>query len=435
MLDIRLFREQPELVKEGLRRAGADPEDVDRVRALDERVRQLKTEAEAKKAALNAASKEMGKILPEAREAKRAELRNLGDRIREMDEQRAEVERALQNLLLEIPNLPDARVPPGKDENDNVVVRAAGAPREFDFKPRPHWEVGAALGILDIERGIKVSGSRFYVLRGLGAALQRALIAWMLDVHIVQHGCLEIYPPFAVKQECLVGTGQLPKFADNLYHDVEDDFWMVPTAEVPVTNLHRDEILEAEALPLHYVAYTPCFRREKMSAGRDVRGIKRGHQFDKVEMVTLCAPETSDAELETLIANAEDICKGLEIPYRVVLVCAGEKGEFNALQYDIEMYAPASKGEEGGEWLEVSSCSNFGDYQARRASLRYRPAPGVRPEFLHTLNGSGLALPRVMIAILENYQNADGSVTIPAVLRPYLNGREAITKEEQSPRS
>ncbi|HZT44098.1 MAG TPA: serine--tRNA ligase [Chthonomonadaceae bacterium] len=435
MLDIRLFREQPEFVKEGLRRAGSDPEDVDRVRELDERVRLLKTEAEARKAELNAASKEMGKVPPEAREAKRAELRDLGDRIREMDEQRAEVERTLQNLLLEIPNLPDERVPPGKDEHDNVIVRTVGTPREFNFKPRPHWEVGADLGILDIERGIKVSGSRFYVLRGMGAALQRALIAWMLDVHIQKHGCLEIYPPFAVKHECLVGTGQLPKFADNLYHDVEDDFWMVPTAEVPVTNLHRDELLDAETLPRRYVAYTPCFRREKMSAGRDVRGIKRGHQFDKVEMVTLCTPETSDAELDTLIANAEDICKGLEIPYRVVLVCAGEKGEFNSLQYDIEMYAPASKGEEGGEWLEVSSCSNFRDYQARRANLRYRPAPGARPEFLHTLNGSGLALPRVMIAILENCQNADGSVTIPAVLRPYLHGRETITREEQSPRS
>ena len=452
MLDIRLFREQPEFVKAGLRRAGADPEDVDRVRDLDERIRALKTETESKKAERNTASKALGQASPEEREAKRAELRALGDRITELDAQLADLERELNILLLEIPNLPDARVPDGKDERDNHIERLnfpnrvflpyvekkqGGAPfmqtREpelwpFDFEPKPHWEIGANLGILDIERGIKVSGSRFYVLKGMGAALQRALIAWMLDVHIRNHDCTEVYPPFAIKRECLVGTGQLPKFEDNLYHDVEDDFWMVPTAEVPVTNLHRDEILEADALPLHYVAYTPCFRREKMSAGRDVRGIKRGHQFDKVEMVTLCTPETSDAELDRLVANAEEICKELEIPYRVVLVCTGEKGEFNSLQYDLELYAPASKGEEGGEWLEVSSCSNFRDYQARRANLRYRPSAGAKPEFLHTLNGSGLALPRVMIAILENYQNPDGSVTIPTALRPYLHGREVITK-------
>src|SRR5579884_4465968 len=356
MLDIRLFREQPEFVKEGLRRAGSDPEDVDRVRELDERVRLLKTEAEARKAELNAASKEMGKVPPEAREAKRAELRDLGDRIREMDEQRAEVERTLQNLLLEIPNLPDERVPPGKDEHDNVIVRTVGTPREFNFKPRPHWEVGADLGILDIERGIKVSGSRFYVLRGMGAALQRALIAWMLDVHIQKHGCLEIYPPFAVKHECLVGTGQLPKFADNLYHDVEDDFWMVPTAEVPVTNLHRDELLDAETLPRRYVAYTPCFRREKMSAGRDVRGIKRGHQFDKVEMVKLCTPETSDAELSSLLDNAEDVCRRLGFAWRVVQMCTGDLSFTAAIKFDVEVWAPGC-----GEWLEVSSCSSFGD--------------------------------------------------------------------------
>jgi len=429
MLDIRLFREQLDTVKAGLQKMGVAPEEVERVRSLDERVRALKTEAETKKAEMNAASKALGKASPEEREARRAELRALGDTIAGLDAQRAEVETVLQNLLLTLPNLPDPRVPVGTSDADNVLVRAVGTPRAFDFAPKPHWEIGENLGILDIERGVKISGSRFYVLKGLGAALQRALITWMLDVHIEQQGYTEIYPPFVVKQECLVGTGQLPKFADNQYHDVEDDFWLVPTAEVPVTNLHRDEILDADALPIHYVAYTPCFRREKMSAGRDVRGIKRGHQFDKVEMVKLCAPETSDAELESLVDNAEDICRALEIPYRVMLVCTGEKGDFNALQYDLEMYAPASKGEEGGEWLEVSSCSNFRDYQARRANIRFRPQPGAKPEFVHTLNGSGLALPRVVIAILENYQNADGSVTIPTVLRPYMHGREAITKK------
>lgn len=428
MLDIRLFREQPEFVKAGLERVGADAADVDRVRDLDERVRALKTEAETKKAELNAANKTMGKASPEEREIKRAELRALGDSISELDAQRAEVERELQTLLLNIPNLPHESVPYGKDDSENVVIRTVGSPRAFDFKPKPHWELAANLGILDIERGVKISGSRFYVLKGAGAALQRAIIAWMLDLHIQKHGYTEIYPPFVVKEECLYGTGNLPKFGDNLYHDVEDDFWLVPTAEVPVTNLHRDELLEGAALPLKYVAYTPCFRREKMSAGRDVRGIKRGHQFDKVEMVKLVAPETSDAELESLVDNAEDVCRGLEIPYRIVQICTGDLSFTAANKLDVELYAPASKGEEGAEWLEVSSCSNFRDFQARRANLRYRPAPGAKPEFVHTLNGSGLALPRVMIAVLENYQNADGSVTIPTVLRPYLHCQETITK-------
>jgi seryl-tRNA synthetase len=428
MLDIRLIREQPDFIKAGLAKMGVPPEDVDRLRELDERVRALKTEAETSKAELNAASKAMGAkgITPAERDAKRAELRALGDRISEMDAQRSEVEQTLNSLLLEIANIPDERVPIGTSEADNILVRQIGALREFDFTPKPHWELGEKLGILDIERGIKISGSRFYVLKAAGAALQRALIAYMLDVHVHQHGYTEIYPPFVVKRECLVGTGQLPKFADNQYHDVEDDFWLVPTAEVPVTNLHRDEILDAADVPKHYVAYTPCFRREKMSAGRDVRGIKRGHQFDKVEMVKLCAPADSDTELESLLDNAEDICRGLELPYRVVLVCTGEKGDFNSMQYDLEVYSPASKGDEGGEWLEVSSCSNFRDFQARRANLRFRPEPGAKPEFLHTLNGSGLALPRIMIAILENYQNADGSVTVPTVLRPFLRNLEKI---------
>jgi len=426
MLDIRLFREQPEFVKAGLEKAHSDPGFVDQVRELDDRVRALKTEAEAKKAELNTANKSMGQISADEREGRRAELRVVGDAIQQLDAQRTVEERALNKLLLEIPNLPDERMPAGADESANVVTRTEGSPRVFDFKPKPHWELGEKLGILDIERGVKVSGSRFYVLKGAGAALQRALIAYMLDMHIRQHGYTEIYPPFVVKQECLVGTGQLPKFEDNLYHDVEDDFWLVPTAEVPVTNLHRDEILGPAALPIHYVAYTPCFRREKMSAGRDVRGIKRGHQFDKVEMVKLCSAETSDAELDSLLDNAEDVCRGLEIPYRIVQVCAGDKGFSNVMQYDVEMYAPASKGDEGAEWLEVSSCSNFRDFQARRANLRYRPEHGAKPEFVHTLNGSGLALPRTMIAVMENYQNADGSITIPGGLRSYMGGRERI---------
>jgi seryl-tRNA synthetase len=426
MLDIRLFREQPDVVRAGLEKMGMSPAIVEEICGLDDQVRALKTDVEAKKAQMNAANKAMGKATPEERETRRAELRAVGDSIGVMDARRSEVERALQQRLLEIPNLPHEKVPVGADDRDNVVLRTIGTPREFDFAPKPHWELGEKLGILDLERGVKISGSRFYVLRGAGAALQRALITWMLDLHIEKHGYTEVYTPFVVKEECLYGTGNLPKFADNLYHDVEEDFWLVPTAEVPVTNLHRDELLEASILPVCYVAYTPCFRREKMSAGRDVRGIKRGHQFDKVEMVKLCTPETSDAELDALLDNAEDVCRALEIPYRVVQVCTGDKTFSSAITYDLELYAPASKGDEGAEWLEVSSCSNFRDFQARRANLRYRPEPGAKPEFVHTINGSGLALPRVMIAILENYQNADGSITIPPVLRPYLHNRESI---------
>ena len=428
MLDIRLFREQLDEVKRGFTRMGFDTAEADRIVGMDESVRALKTEAETMQAELNAASKLMGAkgITPEERDAKRAELRALGDKISEVNARRAEAEEELKTALLYTPNLPDSRVPDGKTEEDNVLVREVGTKREFAFTPKPHWELGTALNILDFDRGVKISGTRFYVLKGAGAALQRALIAFMLETHTMQHGYTEIYPPFMVKEECLYGTAQLPKFADNHYHDAEEDFWLVPTAEVPVTNLHRDEILEGANLPIHYVAYTPCFRREKMSAGRDVRGIKRGHQFDKVEMVKLVAPETSSEELEKLLNDAESICKALELPYRVLLVCTGEKGDFNTMQYDIEVFAPTAKGAEGGEWLEVSSCSNFGDFQARRTNLRYRPEPGAKPEFVHTLNGSGLALPRIMIAVLENYQNEDGSITVPAVLRPYLGGREKI---------
>src|SRR5213594_1228420 len=317
--------------------------------------------------------------------------------------------------MLEVPNLPHPDVPVGPDESANVVVRTVGEPRRFDFPALAHWDLGPQLGVIDFERGVKISGSRFYVLRGAGAKLQRALIQWMVDLHAQEHGYTEIYPPAMVKRECLVGTGNLPKFGDNLYRDAEEDYWFVPTAEVPVTNLYRDEVLEAGRLPIHHVAYSPCFRREKMSAGRDVRGIKRGHQFDKVEMVKFVEPATSDAELDTLVDNAEDVCRRLAIPHRVVQMCTGDLSFVAAIKYDVEMWAPGCQ-----EWLEVSSCSNFRDFQARRARIRYRPAPGAKPELVHTLNGSGLALPRVMIAVLETYQGPDGSVTIPAVLRSYV---------------
>ena len=427
MLDIRLIREQTEFVREGVRRVGGDPALVDRVVALDEERRRLETEIGVLRNQRNVGSKEIGKLSDGAeREAQKARMREIGARISELEAALSGVNAEQQQVMLHIPNLPHPKTPDGKDESENVVIRVVGEPRRFDFEPRPHWDLGAALGILDIDRGVKIAGSRFYVLKGLGAALQRALITWFLDLHIREHGYTEVYPPFVVREQCLVGTGNLPKFGDNLYHDAEEDFWLIPTAEVPVTNLHRDEILDAADLPRKYVAYTPCFRREKMSAGRDVRGIKRGHQFDKVEMVKVCTPETSEAELMALLDNAEDVCRGLGIPYRIVQMCAGDLSFVSAIKYDVEMWAPAC-GENGGEWLEVSSCACFTDFQARRANIRYRPEPGAKPEFCHTINGSGLALPRTLIAVLENYQNADGSVTVPEVLRPYLHGLERIT--------
>ena len=289
------------------------------------------------------------------------------------------------------------------------------------FEPKPHWDLGTALDIIDFDRGVKLSGTRFYVLKGAGARLQRALITWMLDLHTQKHGYTEIYPPYMVKSEVLVGTGNLPKFGENLYHDAEEDFWWIPTAEVPVTNLYRDEILDGALLPIKHVAYTPCFRREKMSSGRDVRGIKRGHQFDKVEMVKFVRPEDSMDELLTLLDNAEDVARGLKIPHRVVQMCTGDLSFVAAAKYDVELWAPGCQ-----EWLEVSSCGLFTDFQARRANIRFRREPGGKPEFVHTLNGSGLALPRVMIAVLETYQNADGTVTVPEVLLPYMGGIKAL---------
>jgi len=426
MLDIRIIREQTAMVKEAMRKLGAEDAPIDRVLELDEARRALLTEVETLRSRRNAGSKEIGRLMREGKraeaEALKAEMSAINQRIPELEERLRQVETELQDTLLRIPNLPHPKVPTGRDESENVVVRTEGEPRSFDFEPLPHWDLGPALCILDFERGVKISGTRFYVLKGLGARLQRALITWMIDLHVNEHGYTEVYPPFVVKQECLVGTGQLPKFADNLYHDVEDDFWCVPTAEVPVTNLYRDEILPPGSLPIYHVAYTPCWRREKMSAGRDVRGIKRGHQFDKVEMVKIVEPYTSDEELEKLVDNAEDVCRRLGIPHRVVQMCTGDLSFTAAMKYDVEMWAPGCR-----EWLEVSSCSNFMDFQARRANIRYRPAPGARPEFVHTLNGSGLALPRVMIAILENYQQKDGSVIVPEVLRPYMGGVEVIS--------
>ncbi len=425
MLDLTLIREKPDFVKAEVRKLNAEAP-IDQIVELDQQRRTLLVEVEGLRQERNVVSKQIGKMKdPSERQAKIAEMRQVADRITELDEALRRVEAELEEAMLWVPNLPHVSVPVGPDEEHNLLVRQEGEPRSFDFEPLPHWDLGPELGIIDFERGVKLSGSRFYLLRGAGARLQRALIAWMLDVHVRQHGYVEVYPPYMVREEILVGAAQLPKFADNIYHDAEEDFWWIGTAEIALTNMHRDEILNGDDLPLKYVAYTACFRREKMSAGRDVRGIKRGHQFDKVEMYKFSRPETSYDELEGLVREAEAVCQALEIPYRLVEMCTGDLGFQASKKYDLELWAPGC-----GEWLEVSSVSNCEDFQARRANVRFRREKGAKPEFVHTLNGSGLALPRVMIAVLENYQRADGSVVVPPVLRPYTGGLDVIDKAE-----
>ena len=415
MLDIRIIREQPDVVREALGRRQMDPAVVDAILTLDTKRRTNGAELETRRAQRNAKSKEIGRMQDGAeREALKQEVVEINKMIDLRESQAKELDARLQEYLAQVPNTPDADVPYGKDDSENVVIKTIGEPRKFEFEPLPHWDLGTALGIIDFERGTKLAGSRFYVLSGAGARLQRAVIQWMLDVHLAQ-GYREQYLPFMVKEQSVYGSGQLPKFRDNLYHDIERDAWFVPTAEVPLTGLHSNEILDGDKLPLHYVAYTPCFRKEPMSAGKDVRGIKRGFQFDKVEMYKFCLPENSEAELEVLREDAEAICKGLEIPYRVKILCTGDIGFAARKTYDLEMWAPGCN-----EWLEVSSCSNVGDFQARRANIKFRRERGAKTEFLHTLNGSGLALPRTMIAIMENYQQKDGSITVPEVLRPYI---------------
>ena len=421
MLDLNLIREQPELVRTALKNRQMDVAPVDDILRLDEKRRGLLIQVETLKAERNAVSKEIGKMKDAAeREKKIGAMREVGDRISAFDKEVAEVEAELHAVTSTIPNIPDERTPIGASEDENVVLRTIGQLPEFDFEPKPHWDLGPALGIIDFERGTKITGSRFYILNGAGARLQRALIAFMLDLHIRQ-GYTEKYLPFMVKTATVFGAGQLPKFADNLYKDHEEDFYFVPTAEVPLTGVHMDEILDEAQLPLLYTAYTPCFRREKMSAGRDVRGIKRGHQFDKVEMYMYAKPEESDALLERMLADAEAVCTTLGFTYRVKQLCTADIGFGAAITYDLEVWAPGCN-----EWLEVSSISNDRDFQARRANIKYRPADGGKTRFLHTLNGSGLALPRTLIAVLENNQLADGSVVVPEVLRPWMGGVDVI---------
>lgn len=426
MLDLRMLRKRLDYVKERLALRGVDI-DWDSFLKLDEERLQLIQRVEAMRS-------EQNRMTDRIAEAKRrgedpsdliAQMRALSSQIKDLEQQLREKEEALRGFLLRIPNLPHESVPVGDGPEDNVEVRRWGEPPRFDFEPRPHWEIGERLGILDFARGAKLAGSRFTLYRGLGALLERALINFMLDLHTKEHGYVEVLPPFMVKGEVMEGTGQLPKFADDLFKVEGMDLYLIPTAEVPVTNIHREEILEEDQLPLKYVSYTPCFRKEAGSHGRDVRGIIRQHQFNKVELVKITTPETSYEELESMVRDAEEVLRRLGIHYRVVELCTGDLGFSAAKTYDIEVWLPGL-----GEYKEISSCSNCEDFQARRAQIRFRRRGKKGTELVHTLNGSGIAVGRTVVTILENYQQPDGSVLIPEVLRPYMGGVERITPEK-----
>jgi seryl-tRNA synthetase len=422
MLDIRLLREDPDKVRQALQNRNEETGVIESALELDEQRRKLLVEKEQLQARRNELSKQVPKAKdPAERTALIEESKQIGPRIAELDGQTAEVEEALRGVLLKIPNVPSDTTPVGNDAEENVLIRTCGEPRHFAFPPLAHWDIGLRLGMIDFERAGKISGSRFYVLTGVGARLERALINFMLDTHVVDQDYTELFPPFLVNEASMRGTGQLPKFAEDMYRLADDDLYLNPTAEVPVTNLHRDEILDAAQLPINYSAYTACFRREAGSAGRDVRGVIRVHQFNKVELVKFAAPETSYDELEKLTNDAEAVLQRLNLPYRVMALCTGDLGFSAAKTYDLEVWFP-----EQGVYREISSCSNFEDFQARRANIRYRPGPDEKPRFVHTLNGSGVAVGRTWAAILENFQQADGSVIIPGALRPYMGGLEVI---------
>jgi seryl-tRNA synthetase len=472
MLDIALIREKPDWVKDQLRHLNDEAASarIDAILDLDQKRRALLVEVEAIKANRNKLNKQMGRFRgnkklspaeviggaqaavsalnagdidgylaalenPEpaanpapsenavnaALNALTDAMKGLSSRVYDLDDQIREVETELDDHMLWIPNMPHETVPVGMSEEENILWEAEGTMREFDFEPQPHWDLGPELDIIDFERGVKLSGTRFYILKAMGARLYRAMISWLLDVHVEQHGYTEIYPPYMVHEEAMYGSAQFPKFRENVYFDTEADLYMLPTAEVALTNMHADEIFEEEQLPLYYVSHTPCFRREKMSAGRDVRGIKRVHQFEKVEMYKFTTPEQSYDELESMVQAAENVCRMLGIPFRRNEMCTGDLGFSASKKFDLEMWAPGCQ-----EWLEVSSVSNTEAFQARRANIRYRPADGGRPRHVHTLNGSGLGMVRTLIAVMENYQQADGSIVIPDVLRPYMGGLDVI---------
>lgn len=433
MLDIKNIRENPGKYRTALQNRGQDAEVIDRLLGLDESRRKRVTETDTLKAELNKTSKEIGQLRQAKREdeagRRQAEMKELSGRIAELDRRVKETDAALENELLYLPNVPHASVPVGKSAEENVAVHEWGKKPEFGFPPRAHWDIGEKLGIIDFERGVKLSGARFYVLKGAGARLDRALLNFFLDLHTKEHGYIEVFTPQLVRREIMTGTGQLPKFEEDMYHVEADDLFLIPTAEVPLTNLHREEILEAADLPKHYTGYTACYRRESGAAGKDTRGVTRVHQFNKVELVKLTTPETSYDELEKMREDAEDVLRRLGFHYRVLALCTGDMGFSAAKTYDLEVWMPGQD-----RYVEISSVSNCEDFQARRANLRYRPADVVgrgftprrpSPRFLHTLNGSGVAVGRSVAAVLENYQQADGSIRVPDALVPYM-GSPAI---------
>jgi len=415
MLDLKFIKENPEVVKNAIRLKG-EKDTVDEILKLDERRRELIKKGDALKARRNDVTEEIANLKKQGKDATDLieEMRKVSDEIKSIDAELKKVETELENLLLWLPNIPHSSVPIGKDASDNVVVRIWGEIPEFDFEIKDHLTLGKKLGIIDFERGAKLTGSGFPLYIGKGATLERALINFMLDLHIQKHGYIEVFPPFLVNEASMRGTGQIPKLKDDMYYCPEDDLYLIPTAEVPVTNIHRDEILDISELPKKYVAYSACFRREAGSWGRETKGFLRVHQFNKVELVKFTTPETSYDELESLVKDAEEVLQLLNIPYRVVLLCTGDMSFASAKTYDIEVWSPAEK-----KWLEASSCSNFEDFQARRMNVRFRRDKKSKPEFVHTLNGSGLATSRLMVALLENYQTPEGKVIVPKVLHKY----------------
>ncbi len=425
MLEIKYLRKNLDKVKECLVKRGGDPSILDRFARLDAMRRDMLARVEALRHERNSASDRIAELKRNGADASGhiEKMRSVAAEIKQLETELADCENALLDLMLLIPNICHPKVPEGKDENDNELVREVGRPRDFGFEPLAHWTIGSRLGILDLERAARISGARFPLYMGDGALLERALINFMLDLHVQKHGYTEVLPPFIVNRQSMTNTGQLPKFEEDLFKLSERDFFLIPTAEVPVTNIHQDEILQEDVLPVKYVAYTPCFRAEAGSHGRDTRGLIRQHQFNKVELVKLAAPEHSYQELETLLSDAEDVLKALGLPYRVVLLCTGDLGFSAAMTYDIEVWMPAQ-----GKYREISSCSNFEDFQARRAQIRFRRKGKKKTELVHTLNGSGLAVGRTVAAILENFQDAHGNVTIPEVLRPYMRGKEQIAR-------
>lgn len=426
MLDVKVLRSDLQAVKEKLQTRGGAFESLDNFDALDKKRRQLLVEVEELKSKRNQVSADVAKLKREKQNADHLilEMRQVGERIKELDEEVRVVDTELQEIIVALPNIPHASTPVGASEEDNVELRTWGEPKSFGYEPKAHWDLVTELDILDFERAAKVTGSRFTFYKGLGARLERALINFMLNLHTEEHGYEEIMPPFIVNRASLFGTGQLPKFEEDLFHLAGTEYALIPTAEVPVTNIHRDEILNAEQLPISYTAYSACFRSEAGSAGRDTRGIIRQHQFNKVELVKFTKPEDSHEELEKLTANAEKVLQLLGLPYRVIALCTGDIGFSSAKTYDIEVWLPSYD-----EYKEISSCSNFEDFQARRANIRFRREANGKTEFVHTLNGSGLAVGRTVAAIIENYQQEDGSILIPEVLRPYMGGVEKIEKK------